>query len=184
MIDVMPNRRDTSLIHRVISQQFGSVADKPCWNVRQGHGSSITFEFGIPSVETSPVSGTPPRRLTCVRGEWHLWIWCCHWAIQLADKTSAHSESSRTEIERALVNLQGQMITNVSVEPSEGRSLFEFDLGGVLRTWPYNFLNSDGQPYQNWMFFEQNEHRVLTYYSDGKYSYGPSDSGDNNILCP
>lgn len=119
-----------------------------------------------------------------VHGEWHLWIFCCHWVIELKDKLSAHSESSRTEIERALVNLQGQMITNVSVDPVKGASLFEFDLGGSVHTWRYDVRNSEGEPYQNWMFFEMSDHRVLTYYSTGDYRYGPSNSSESNLVNP
>lgn len=178
----MTGHRKKSLIHQVISKRFSVISDKPCWNVRQGHGSSITFEFGQPSLKIYPVIGTPPRRTTDVRGEWHLWIWCCHWTIVLKDKISAHSESSRTEIARALAGLQGQVITSVLVDPLTGKSLFEFDLGGSVRTWPYDDCDSKGEPYDSWMLFEENDHLVLTYFSNGKYRYGPSDSSETNFL--
>ncbi len=166
--------RKKPTIHKIVADRFAKINDKPCWNPRQGHGSSLTFEFGEPHLiieeRNSKRSQYGKRRNATVRGEWHLWIYCCHWNISLEGRLAAHSESSREIIEIALAHLRGQILTKVSVTPRTGASSFEFDLGGRLETRRYEHFNDDGEPYPSWMFFDNQEH-VLTYRADGKYAY-------------
>src|SRR5579859_3417919 len=149
----------THKLTKVIADAFGPIFGKPCWNVHQGHGSFLTFEFGEPHLTIRPVrenlyvfSPTVKRkwmhRFVNVGGDWHLCIYCCNWSILLDEKQAAHSESKRDRIARAVRMLNGQALTQVAVDPTDARTLFEFDFGGSLRTWPYD-QESDDQ----WMLF-------------------------------
>ena len=48
----------------------------------------------------------------------------------------AHCESDDLTMARALRVLNGQALTEVDVEPADGRTRFSFDLGCTLLTWP------------------------------------------------
>ncbi len=181
---VPSSSRATQLDHRprdchpltvdLIAEAFAPVAGMRCWEVQQGHGSSITFEFGEPRVESLKVMPMPlhiggkqlkvPRRTTCVRGDWHLWIHCCNWALDWDGQELVHSESSREEIGHALQHLNGQDFTRVEVERKNGSSRFLFDLGFALRTWPYA---KDGTVYDQWHLYQPSG-VVLTVDSNGE----------------
>jgi hypothetical protein len=171
-----------------IISHFEPIYGKPCWQVKQGHGSFLTLEFGTPELFESEVRERPrnrqrmktwkliaPRQVY-VHGNWHLWIYCCEWKLTLGlgREAKIHNESSRKQIASALHILNGQKLTKVSINAKTGSSVFEFDLGGRLTTKRRKKLNEDGEPDENWMLFEPSGH-VLTYRADGKYSWHRSD---------
>lgn len=80
-------------------------------------------------------------------GQWHLWIYCCAWKISDALVALAHSESTLTEIEKAIAFLDGQILQQVSPGQKQGEWTFQFDLQGILYTSPYD-EDSD-----QWMLF-------------------------------
>lgn len=171
-----------SLIHTCFENLYG----KPCWGVRQGYASCLLLEFGSPSLEVQKVRTSKwrfgPKKLkkklttrdAIVRGEWHLWINCCNWVLELAEIHSVHSEQSRRKIADALAVLNGQELVSVSIDQKRGTSVFEFDLKGRLSTTPYDRLDSTGEPYDNWDLFEPSGY-VLTYRGDGKFRHQPGD---------
>lgn len=87
----------------VLADAFAPIAGLPSWEVRRGHGSFVTLEFGAPRVEISdvqalrkPIAGETlevPSRSAYVHGEWHLWIYCCEWSLAWRDREIGHSES-------------------------------------------------------------------------------------------
>ena len=66
--------------------------------------------------------------------------------------------------------LDGQKLTEVRVDPEEGRSTFTFDLGGSLETWPYG----DDPTEEQWTI--QTDAEAFAYRADGLYSCGRSDA--------
>jgi hypothetical protein len=143
----------------------------PCWNLKQGYGSFLTFEFGEPNLEIGKVrkwKTESPRRVVTLRGQWHLWIYCCEWTIERYDQQLAYSESHRSAIHIACDHLHGQALTDIDVNPSDGRTRFKFDLGGELLTKPYG-----EELTEQWMLFDP-EGQVLSVRSDGKASYNAS----------
>jgi hypothetical protein len=142
----------------------------PAWGVRQGYGSFLTFEFGQPKLEVTerhaPEKGL--RRSAHVRGQWHLWIYCCHWRALQDGTQLAWSEDADETIGRAAASLDAQKLTGVGVSPGEGRSTFTFDLGGTLETWPYG----DNPAEEQWTILTDAE--AFTYRADGHYRSGPS----------
>lgn len=107
----------------------------PAWGVKQGHGSFLTFEFGEPKLEVSErLRDERTIRDAYKHGQWHLWIYCCHWRAFQDGTELAWSEDADREIARATATLNGQKLLSISVAPQEGRSTFVFDLGGSLET--------------------------------------------------
>jgi len=159
---------------------FAKLYGVPCWNVQQGWGSFITFEFGTPTLEIGKVIERSPnegprshaRRLVKPRGEWCLWIYCCGWQIAQDGNVLAANESTRDCIAGACNTLNGQALTTFTCKASKGRSRFSFDLGGKLNTGPY-----DDELLEQWMLYCP-DGSVLTYRSDGAFSYGRADTPD------
>jgi hypothetical protein len=162
----------------IFKRSFAKVYGKPCWGVKQGHGSFLTLEFGKPHLEIrEPIvarAGTSrrvraglARRGAYIHGDWHLWIYCCAWEALLDDKQVAHNESSDSRIARAADFLNGQKLVRFSIAPRGTRCCFEFDLGGVLKTRPY------GRNDEQWLLYEPTG-KVLTLRADRRYSYHSS----------
>lgn len=142
----------------------------PAWGVKQGHGSFLTFEFGPPKLEVterkSPRKGL--RRFAYVHGRWHLWIYCCHWRALQDGAQLAWSEDDGQVIARATATLNAQKSIDLRVAPDDGRSIFTFDLGGAIETWPYGDDPTDEQ----WIILTDTE--SFAYRADGHHAGGPS----------
>jgi hypothetical protein len=161
-----------------IQKAFAPLIGLPAWLVRKGHASCLTFEFGQPHLKIrqpimSPSGSEQARRLLSKRsisprGEWHLWIYCCHWRV-LSDRNEiAWSESPEQAIVKAARELDGLLLTKVSVDRVGRTSEFAFESETTIQMWPYD---EDDSP--QWMLFTQSGD-VLTYRADGLYSLGPS----------
>jgi hypothetical protein len=149
----------------------------------------MTFEFGLPELiirEPSPApSGASSemkaryaRRLVTLRGSWHLWIYCCNWQITLNGVLAAHSESSDGRIAHAASGLDGQKLLAVNRDFRPGTWTFTFDLGGTLKTWPY-----EGDPtVEQWYLFERTSGNVLAVRADDHASYGPGDESPDEVV--
>ena len=150
----------------------------PAWGVRRGYGSFLTFDFGKPELTVAERQSKERglRRDTYVYGQWHLWIYCCHWRVLEAGTQIAWSEDSKELMGRAAANLNGQKLLAVAVDPTCGRSTFSFDLGGSLETWPYG----DDPTEEQWMIYALRQ--VFTYRADGFYSCDPSDTLPDQTL--
>lgn len=146
------------------------MLDLPAWNVKQGYGSFLTFDFGEPKLEVRErhTAEKKLRRSAHVQGQWHLWIYCCHWRVLQDGTQVAWSEDPNDLIDRATATLDGQKLLGVGVSPDDGRSTFTFDLGSLLETWPYGEDATDEQ----WIILTDAE--AFTYRADGTYACGPS----------
>lgn len=149
---------------------IGPLLGLPAWGVEQGHGSFLTFKFGEPKLEVWEYSSADSGLLrhAHVRGQWLLWIYCCHWRALKNGAQLAWSEDDQALIGRATAMLNGQKLVEIHVDPGTGRSTFAFDLGGTLETWPYG----DDPNEEQWKI--QTETDVFAYRADGRYSCGPS----------
>ena len=161
----------------VFDRCFGPLNGKPCWQARRGHGSFITLEFGEPSLEIREPSEPKAdasytvrkllsRRLVTIRGQWHLWVYCCAWTIFNNSEQLAHSEDNDEAIASAIGFLDGQALIAATVDNS-ANSQFTFDLGGVLTTSPYD------EDSEQWMLY-QPDGMVLSLRADGHYSHSTS----------
>ena len=144
----------------------------PAWNVQQGHGSFLTFEFGEPELKINerhaPEKGI--RRTAWVQGQWHLWIYCCNWRVRQHGTQIAWSEDVNDVIGRATAKLNGQKLVEVSAAPNKAIYTFTFDLGGLLETWPYEDDDNDEQ----WTILTPTE--AFSVRADGTFSCGSSNT--------
>jgi hypothetical protein len=167
-----------------VEAAFAPLLGLPCWNVKPGYGSFLTLEFGEPHLKireprevksgSKRVRELLARRNVHVRGQWHLWIYCCEWEVYSGKKRVGHSDlkaSGTKWIERGARELDGQKLTGVRVKPKSGNSVFTFDLGSRLETKPYNRRS------EQWLLYEP-DGRVLTYRADGLFSHHPVDLPD------
>ncbi|QND73997.1 hypothetical protein [Tardiphaga robiniae] len=171
-MDTQPHPTQSDPFYRAVAPLIGL----PAWFVRRGHGSFLTLEFGAPSLrirepKVSPdnsgkVAALSRRRKVLPRGEWHLWIYCCHWRVLSRGEEIAWSEASDKKISAATSELDGQILTAAEADPAQGTSVFKFDLGATLQTWPYG--SGDTQ----WMLYMPSGD-VFSYREDGSYSSGP-----------
>jgi hypothetical protein len=160
-------------VRPVFEKAFSQLQGKPCWGVKKGYGSFLTFEFGKPHLKIrEPMTASPeasPRvkaslalRTVTVRGDWHLWIYCCKWEIHYKGKRLAHSESPDARIGLAAKCLDGQKLVRFALLRGT-RCTFQFDLGGVLKTRPYDTWS------EQWLFY--GPARVLVLRADNRYSH-------------
>lgn len=163
------------------AQAWTAVYGHPVWSVKKGHGSFLTLEFGSPTLQiirepravspgiSAQVQMQRRRRLVTVTGQWHLWIYCCHWSITWDGSEIAHSESPGNMIESAAEQLDGQLLVSVRRGDKLGAWVFAFDLGGELHTWPYG----DDATEEQWFLYERDSgrDRVLAARADGQCSY-------------
>ena len=159
-----------------IERSFSKLRGKPCWGVTRGYGSFLTLEFGSPHLVVreprTPVHSTSrrvralfARRSVRVRGQWHLWIYCCEWLVRTKGDVVGDSTTSR-RIDRAARELNGQKLLEVIINPRGARTRFVFDLGAELETKPFDRTR------EQWLLSEPSGH-VLSWRADRKYAYGP-----------
>jgi hypothetical protein len=159
----------------IIEDIFQPIYGKPAWQVQQGYGSFLTFEFGEPHLQirepkqasesvSSKVRKHLAKRSVYLHGDWHLWIYLCDWNIFSNEELIAHSKSKRRVIGRATSELDGQVLTRVTVSKSY-KTVFEFDLGGKLETMPYPEVGES--PNNLWLLYEPS-HCVFMLRSDGQ----------------
>lgn len=165
-------------IDPIFDALFKEIYGKPCWRVTPGHGSFLTLEFGDPHLEIrepmAPREDTPENvgedlqsRRVFIHGDWHLWIYCCDWRVLREEKLVGDS-SSDSRIQQAADYLNGQKLIHFSIRLPRIECAFGFDLGARLETRPYD------RDSEQWLFFDQRTHKVLTLRADGRYSYHPS----------
>jgi hypothetical protein len=153
---------------------FRKLRGLPCWNVQRGFGSFLTLEFGEPhlairepfesTARSAKVRKLAARRLVSLRGDWHLWIYCCDWSVFEGQDLVGDCSTKQT-MDRAAEFLNGQKLIRTGVIARGMRATFEFDLGGRLETRPYDRTS------EQWMLYEPGGN-VLTVRADMRYSYG------------
>jgi hypothetical protein len=159
---------------RLVQKAFAPLAALPCWGVKRGHGTFLTFEFGDPVLEIrepiTPKEATSKevlrllrRRLAYPKGQWHLWVYCCAWSVREGTR-EVGDWSSNARIDRAAAFLNGQKLTTVNFNSRGARTTFIFDLGGSLETRPYDRRG------EQWLLYEPSG-KVLVWRADRQYSH-------------
>jgi hypothetical protein len=161
---------------KLITRSFQRLRSHPCWGIRFAHHLNmyLTLHFGKPSLEIrEPVISKSKfprvRRLfaqrgVTVKGQWILWLYCCHWKISSKGRRFTTCWSTQARIEEAILELEGQKIIDVEVKARTGATSFAFDLGGVLE------CHRSGKDGPVWHLFKPNGY-VLTVYADGTFSH-------------
>ena len=170
----------------IINDVFKPIYGKPSWQVEQGYGSFLTFEFGEPHLHireprqateqaTESVRKNAARRLVYVHGDWHLWIHVCDWRILFKGQELANHASNRRTIKKAIIELDGQALKQVTIKDSLV-TVFEFDLGGSLEIVP-NYVDYETNV-DLWLLYEPSG-KVFTLRADGQYCHMPGDNSSD-----
>ena len=169
-----------------ITTAYTPLIGLPCWGVERGQGSILSIQFGSPHlivrepyVSTSPsdkLQKLASRRRVKPVGEWHLFVFCCHWSVTIAGELLADDERTDEEIEAAAHALDGQKLTAVTLDPAARATIFSFDLGAILKTWPYEYHEDE-----QWSLYLPSGD-VLTYRADGMYSLQPGDQNTDQMV--
>ena|SRR5690348_7870185 len=100
-----------------ISNALRPLLNSAPWQVRLGHGSFVTMDFGERRILRD---GDRVREY----GEYHLWIYLSAWRLDSAEEILAGSEDPREEIGPILEGLGGRELKHVRVDrPSLGLEL-------------------------------------------------------------
>ncbi|MCP3928008.1 MAG: hypothetical protein GY705_02770 [Bacteroidetes bacterium] len=165
---------------RSLTKYFDELIGTPCWHVKQGFGSFLTFEFGSPKQEISKVFNTKSsiipathQRTVSIHGDWYLWVYCCGWRIVQENHFVADHESENDKIQIACSSLDGQIIEEIEVDLDTSHTKFFFDLGGYLETGPYDKELND-----QWYIYCP-DGNVFTLRSDGKFSFQSGATSEN-----
>ena len=161
-----------------LEKVFERILGMPCWDVKPGQGSFLTLEFGKPHLvvrepiparqgSSAKVREHLARRQVYARGEWHLWIKYCDWEVHCKGKRVGDS-STELDTRHAANFLNGQKLIRYSILPRKVQSIFVFDLGATLKTFPYD-ANSE-----QWLLFGPSK-KVFIVRADGRHEYVRSD---------
>ena len=80
--------------------------------------------------------------------------------------------ASDTKIHRAADLLNGQKLVRFSILPRKLQCIFEFDLGGTLKTEPYD------KESEQWLLYEPSK-KVLLLRADSRYKHARADVPSN-----
>jgi hypothetical protein len=173
-----------------IESVFENLYGRSCWEVKRGYGSFLTMEFGEPHLvvreprplpkekQASPkVRALSASRHIQVRGDWHFWVYCCDWQVFFRNRWIGDS-STRTNIRQAAQFLNGQKLTGFHISSRKCICVFEFDLGGILKTKPYSDKRERWEEREQWMLFEPSGN-VLAVRADGHYRYSRADAPED-----
>jgi len=126
---------------------FNPLIGLLAWQVRRGHGSFLTMEFGRPHLSvTEPIIARPDsdervrrhlkRRRVFVSGDWHFWVQYGDWKLVTADGLLGSNDPPGSPLDECLGGLDGQRLLSVDVEKVTNSWVLNFDLGGLLKIWP------------------------------------------------
>lgn len=119
------------------------------WQVRRGHGSFLTMEFGMPHLavrepmtarldSSEKAKRNLQRRHATVTGDWHFWIQYGDWRISTSHGVLTSQHPPGSEFDECLLDLDGQKLSSVEPGNAEASCAFSFDLGGIFRNSAVN----------------------------------------------
>ncbi len=139
------HHRQTGTDRQPLRELLAYLAGRRAWSPRLGIGSFLTLEIGE---ATAPSTTRRGREVT--HGEYHMWVYCSAWRIDLGSEILCGSEDDREHIETTIARLDGRTV--VGAETSDAFELtVRFDDTTTLRTFP---IFSAG--YEHWMVFAPN----------------------------
>jgi hypothetical protein len=169
----------------VISKTFKQLYGKPCWSVKYDPQLNLSLSFGEPVLRIREPYKTKSkskriRRLAAsrhisIKGAWWLWIYGSYWRLSQDGKTIARSSSTTRKIKMGMESHGGQKLTHVNLDPRNGKTRFEFDLGGVLEARRFDRASD----IELWLLYKPNGY-VLSIRGEGQYNHTLGSSHDEN----
>jgi hypothetical protein len=152
----MENEKAIDEIEQFIKPLLGEVVGR----VGSGFGSFITMEFGK-TLTISPKS---------TRGEWYLWVLYAGWYVYTPNASSVGCEDTKEAIKNGIQEIYGRSLVNIKISPQTSETIFIFDMGIELHTFPISFTD-DGEL---WKLYTP-DNMVLSIFPGGKWVYRSAD---------
>lgn len=164
----------------ILDEVINPILGKPAWNVQNGIGSFLTFEFGEPhlfiqeprearSSASRKVKRHMTRRWIRVQGAWHLWVQNGNWRAFSSGKMIGDSNSSKRILKKVAYEFDGQALIQANVT-EQAQTIFEFDLGGKFEIFPGTPDEKLPEMNNLWSLFELSG-KVFTLRFDGYYCH-------------
>ena len=155
-----------------------------CWGMHWSQQLNLSMSIGDPTMEVgrepyesksrvAEVRRSARRRRVRIRGRWWLWVYVAYWRIRREGALLAAGSSSLRDIQAALLDLEGQKLMDVRVNPGTGVTGFVFDLETVLEVRRRRRRSTD----ELWLLYEPGGY-VLSVRGDGTYDHGPGSGVD------
>lgn len=141
-----------------IEERVAPLVGRRAWDVKRGHGSFVTLEFG-----------EPVEREGYTRGAWHLWVYCCGWRLDDGDEVVAAYEDDRELLAQAVTRIEGRVLERVDLTRPALESVWWFEGGLALRVFPITT-----REYEHWMLY-QPDGDVLTVGPGTSWSLSSED---------
>jgi hypothetical protein len=143
-----------------IKEFFTPFIGQIVWQVRRGHGSFLTMEFGMPHLAVrEPIAASSDcservkrnlkRRHIVVTGDWHFWVQYADWTISTPDGVLTSDHRPGSPLDECLGDLEGRLVSASSGARAQS-SAFNFDLGVVLEVWPSRDVADDQWSLYSW----------------------------------
>lgn len=138
-----------------VAEVFKPMLGKWAWQVRRGHGSFLTMEFGEPHLVvrhprsvsdnvSDRVKRNFQKRRVSIVGEWHFWVQSCDWKITTSNSSISSEDTDFLKVDSCLEELDGQVLLASNEDASRASCTLEFDLGARLALSPSpNFMDDD-----------------------------------------
>ena len=180
-VDRTAARDSTEARPTMFERHFRPLCNLPCWGVQWEPQVNLSMHFGQPHLEireprrssaaSEAVRLSFAHRGVSVRGKWWLWLHCSRWTLQVRGLEPVRSSGASTRIRRALRLLNGQSLTRTTVDSTNGRTTFEFDLGATLKARALD----DSVAADIWSLYKP-DGRVLSVRGDGTFSLDRGDA--------
>jgi len=178
----MKRNRDIS-IRDALKKPIGQL----CWGVEWTRQLNLSMSFGSPILEvvrepykTESKHPLLRQQANCrqvtVRGRWWFWVYLAYWRIERSGKCLATYSSSLRAKSKAFLNLKGQKLVGIRVDPDCGTTRFDFDLDTVLEI---RRMESDSKD-DLWLLYEPDGY-VLSVRGDGTLEHGPGSGLDERV---
>ena len=157
---------------QISTNLFSQFCGEKVRNVKLGHGSFITMDFGCDvTVEVKTNRGIKKS----TRGEWHLWIYMCAWRLDKDDIPLIGANDDREIITKELRILENKKILKTSILNNAFDVLFEFE--DDIKLLLFSFIVKDNE---QWMLYTP-DHKVFCAGREGSWTYeSSSKSGSVN----
>jgi hypothetical protein len=143
-----------------ISEVFMPLIGRPVWNVRRGHGSSLTLESGEPHLSvrepiasassSAKVQSILRRRRVFVVGDWHFLVLYGEWELSTVSGVLGSRTCPGSPNDECLADLDGQKLLSVGHGRLPSALVLTFDLGAKLEIWPSAEIPDDQWSLHGW----------------------------------
>lgn len=161
---------------KIIQDSFAEIYGKPCWGLKYDSQTNLSLNFGEPHLEirepfqakskSRDIIELFAHRQVKVKGEYWLWLFICYWRLSFNGIKAASNRSPIRLRNKAVWKLDGQILTNVTVDSESGSTTFDFDLGAKLQVRSWERKSDD----ELWLLYKPDNY-VLTVRADGFYTH-------------